>query len=129
MTYAEILTIFSMILQLMAVVFCRYLMWFMPHSIFYCIKQAVIDKDKTWLIWLWKNIHYLGYSLFSLALVATCLITAVGFVKREPFKRDLAQLCVNPWIWGSILLILLGHYFYIKRDLKADGRLKHRILN
>lgn len=129
MTYAEILNIVSMVLQLMAAVFCRYLMTFMPHSIFYCIKQAVVDKDRTWLNWLMKNIHYLGYSILSLALVATCLIMAVGFVNRDTFKRAPAQIFVNPWIWISVLLILMGHYLYIKDNLKADGRLKHRILN
>lgn len=121
-TGTDILNIIAMAEQICAAVICRYILLFMPYSIYHCFGQALWHKEKTCLKWLLGHFYFLGYSLLSWCLVATCVIMATQFSKQQSFIRPPAQVLVSPVTWLAVLIIISGHYMYIRESLKKQSK-------
>jgi hypothetical protein len=125
MTVTEVFNIVSMVEQLTAVVICRYILLFMPHSVYHCLARFLFHKDRTHVRWLLQNIYYLGYQLLSWCLVVTCLIMATQFSNRQIFVKPIAQVFVSPVTWFAVLLIVGGHFLWIRNRLREDAKIKN----
>lgn len=122
MTVTDVLNIVSMIEQIIAVVICRYILGFMPNSIYHCLGRALWKKDKVCFKWLMGNFYYIGYALLSWCLTATCLIMATQFSNQKSFIRPPAQVLVSPITWFAVLIIISGHYVYIRSSLREQAK-------
>lgn len=122
MTVTDILNMISMGEQIVAAVICRYILLFMPTPIYHCLGRALFHGDKTCIKWLLRNYYYLGYCLLSYCLVVTCLIMATQFTNRTSFIRPPAQVLVSPITWLAVLIIISGHYLYIRRSLRDQSK-------